>query len=598
MGRARSVRPVPDRSLAPVAPSRPIDPPRPAAPPRPANRAPDGERRRQLAVVGAGVWGAVVLVGLVVGTFWVRPRGDMSLTAAPLGGSWSPQVDGRWLPAVVLAVVVVAHGPGVAGRMRWRPLLAASALLTVAWATALAAGRGWSDIGEPLTSKFEYLAAVPQVGSPGEFLRSFTDRITEYPTHVKGHPPGLPLAFWALDRAHLQGPGWAAALVIAAAGLATAGALVTVRAVAGEGAARRCAPFMALAPGALWLATSGDALIAGVGWAGVALLVAGRRPAAQVAGGAVLGLAGLLTYGAVPLLAVPVVVAVARGDLRPLARAAGGLAAVIGLAAAAGFWWADGLAATHEQYWAGVASDRPFGLFAFVVNPAALALAAGPAVAAGLALTLGDGLAAARRAWSTRDETPYAADVRRPAGGLAVIGGDTADAAPHPADVGRPAGGVAVIGGDTADAAPHAADVGRPAGGVAVIGGDTADAAPHAADVGRPAGGLAVIGGDTARGERRAQGWGERAKRAGRATRAARVARAPAVAAALVPLGGLLAVVAADASGLSKGEVERIWLPFVPALLAATAALGHRRAWLAAQAALTLVLAVTLDSPW
>ena len=68
------------------------------------------------------------------------------------------------------------------------------------------------------------------------------------------------------------------------------------------------------------------------------------------------------------------------------------------------------------------------------------------------------------------------------------------------------------------------------------------------------------------------------------------------------PIGGaLLAVAVSDLSGLSKGEVERIWLPFAIWLLLATAAL-HRtaahRGWLTAQVALGLLLQTTLVSNW
>ncbi|MFV2110034.1 hypothetical protein [Micromonospora sp. LOL_015] len=60
----------------------------------------------------------------------------------------------------------------------------------------------------------------------------------------------------------------------------------------------------------------------------------------------------------------------------------------------------------------------------------------------------------------------------------------------------------------------------------------------------------------------------------------------------VLPLTAAAAIVAADLSGLSKAEVERIWLPFVVWLLVATAHLpaGARRWWLAGQA--TTALAV------
>jgi hypothetical protein len=155
-----------------------------------------------------------------------------------------------------------------------------------------------------------------------------------------------------------------------------------------------------------------------------------------------------------------VVVAAARRRARPLAVAAGAGGAVLLAVAAAGFWWLDGLAATRDLYAAGVAARRPAAYFALAGNPAALALAAGPAAAAGLA-ALRD-----RRLW--------------------LLAGAAA-----------------------------------------------------------------------------------------------------------------AAVLAADLSGLSVGEVERIWLPFVPWLVLGTAALGGRaRPWLAAQVAAGLVLQAWLVTPW
>lgn len=88
------------------------------------------------------------------------------------------------------------------------------------------------------------------------------------------------------------------------------------------------------------------------------------------------------------------------------------------------------------------------------------------------------------------------------------------------------------------------------------------------------------------------------------------LALGPAVVVALVRLrdrrlwwvvgGALLGVVLADVSGMSKGEVERIWLPFVPFLSIAAAGLSGRsiRWWLAAQALAAIALQIGLESPW
>ncbi|MEU0674010.1 hypothetical protein ABZ330_14145 [Streptomyces sp. NPDC006172] len=59
---------------------------------------------------------------------------------------------------------------------------------------------------------------------------------------------------------------------------------------------------------------------------------------------------------------------------------------------------------------------------------------------------------------------------------------------------------------------------------------------------------------------------------------------------ALLVAAALVALLAADLSGMSKAETERIWLPFAPWLATACAFLPRPRAWLAAQAVLALLL--------
>jgi hypothetical protein len=67
-------------------------------------------------------------------------------------------------------------------------------------------------------------------------------------------------------------------------------------------------------------------------------------------------------------------------------------------------------------------------------------------------------------------------------------------------------------------------------------------------------------------------------------------------------LGSALAVIGlAAASGMSKGEVERIWLPFSIWLLPAGAALAasrQRSGWLAAQLAFAIGVQTLVRSPW
>jgi hypothetical protein len=68
----------------------------------------------------------------------------------------------------------------------------------------------------------------------------------------------------------------------------------------------------------------------------------------------------------------------------------------------------------------------------------------------------------------------------------------------------------------------------------------------------------------------------------------------------LLPAAALFGIAVADLSGLSKAEVERIWLPYAVWLLVATGWLPprHRRGWLAAQALTALAINHLLLTNW
>ena len=90
---------------------------------------------------------------------------------------------------------------------------------------------------------------------------------------------------------------------------------------------------------------------------------------------------------------------------------------------------------------------------------------------------------------------------------------------------------------------------------------------------------------------------------AGLGAASARVRRwntAAASASAVLAAGAVIAILGATLSGLSKSEVERIWLPFllwvVP--LAAHLPAGHQRRWLAASAVWALAAGVLLRTTW
>ncbi|WP_432049957.1 hypothetical protein [Verrucosispora sp. NA02020] len=74
----------------------------------------------------------------------------------------------------------------------------------------------------------------------------------------------------------------------------------------------------------------------------------------------------------------------------------------------------------------------------------------------------------------------------------------------------------------------------------------------------------------------------------------------PGYAAWLLPLAAAAAIVAADLSGYSKAEVERIWLPFTGWLMAGAALIPGpgRRTWLIAQAVVALAVNHLLLTAW
>ncbi len=343
------------------------------------------------AVVGAGA--VSVAIGRALGRRGAHLRlGD----AVPLSGHLDLRLSPRTLLPVAVAVLLVTLLPVAARRLRWPLLLAVAVGAAAAWAVSLALVDGRNALGRPISTGAEYLADVHRVHGLHTFLAGFADHITvgspgfAWVTHVSGHPPGALLTFVALDRLGLGGPGWAAALCIAAGASAAAAALVAVRAVAGEPAARRAAPFLVTAPTAIWIATSADAWFLGVSAWGIALLAvaAARRDRRgdllAVAGGLLLSGTIFLSYGLVLLAPIAVAAVLVQRRVRPLVVAAVAVAAVVAVFAGLGFWWLDGLSQTRIRYRQGSASARPY-LYFLIANLAVLGLALGPAGVAALA---------------------------------------------------------------------------------------------------------------------------------------------------------------------------------------------------------------------
>ncbi|MCX4740987.1 hypothetical protein [Streptomyces antibioticus] len=430
----------------------------------------------------------LVVTAVLVGRHLQDAYHTLFVDWPPLLASWGPHAGPGTPAALLVAAAVAAYGPRVAARLPWRALLAAAFGTALAWIVSLALVDGWQrGIAGRLTTRHEYLRVVDRFHDVPAALRDFTGHILldspdNWPAHVAGHPPAATLTFVLLDRLGLRGGGWAGMWCVVAGATACVAVLVAVRALAGEEWARRAAPFLVLAPAAVWLGTSADAYFAAVaGWAVALLALAVTGPArsralVQAAGsGLLFGLACYLSYG-LTLLALlgAAVLLLGRREVRArpalLGALLAGLAVVPAAFTFAGFDWWEAYRLLVTRYHQGAGGIRPYGYWVWA-NLACTVLITGLATAAGLRRT-----------------------------GAVLLGRRTA---------------------------------------------------PRAE-----------------------------------------------IRLALLVAAALAALLAADLSGMSKAETERIWLPFALWLLPSCAFLTHPRAWLTAQAVLALLLNHLLRTGW
>ncbi|MEU9319482.1 hypothetical protein [Streptomyces sp. NPDC048295] len=350
-------------------------------------------RRADLIAAAAGV--LLVTAAVLVGRSIQDAEGTLYVHWPPLLASWHPHIGPGTPAAVAVAAAVVAYGPPLADRIRWRALLPAAWAASLAWVFSLALIDGWGrGIAGRLTTKHEYLQAVDRFKDIGAALRGFDDHILigspdNWPTHVAGHPPGATLIFVLLDRIGLGGGSWAGSWCIVVGASAVPAVLIALRALTDERLARRAAPFLVLAPVAVWIGASADACFAAVAaWSVAFLALAATRRvrlpmAAAFAAGLLFGLTCYLSYGltliAIPLLAV---LALTR-SARPVALFLAGALVVAALFTLAGYNWWEGYRLLVERYYQGVGGIRPYSYWVWA-NLACTTIAAGLATVAGL----------------------------------------------------------------------------------------------------------------------------------------------------------------------------------------------------------------------
>jgi hypothetical protein len=458
---------------------------------------PRRELRRDLyTVVGAAL---LVLTAALVGVAIKRSKDVLHVGWPPLYANWLPHVGPGTPAALTVAVAVVAYGPAVAARLPWRRLLLASWATATAWTFSLALVDGWHrGIARRLTTRYEYLQVIDRFHDIPATLRDFTNHILlhspeQWPPHVAGHPPAATLTFVLLDRIGLGGGAWAGVWVIAVGATTAVAVLVTARALAGEALARRAAPFLALAPAAVWMGTSADGYFAAVAAWFVALLALAvttrttrRSGAAALGAGLLFGLTCYLSYGLTLFAMIGTgVLVLGRNRLRALPFLCAGVAVVPLAFTLAGFDWWEAYHLLVERYYQGAGGFRPYGYWVWA-NLACTVLVVGPAPVAGLRRSVAVLVRERERLWPREGSFP-----------------------------------VRIMSRHT-----------------------------------------------------------------------------PEVRLALLVLVASLALLVADLSGMSKAETERIWLPFAAWLLAAGALLPRPRAWLAAQAAVALLLNHLLLTGW
>ena len=355
------------------------------------------------------VWGSVVAV-LVLVAFgvphlrltWLTPlvtrdHGQFVSLAgtAPILGKWFPHGNWSTLGAVTIAVAVIAWGPSLVQRISWKMLVFGAWLTALAWTMSLTLidGLVLGFVGR-MNGSGGYLAMIPRTGGASGLLHHFAAHIpatshVPWDLSIAGDPAGALLTFFTLNRVGLGGPVWASTVCVVAGTSAAAAVLITVRALSDEQTARRAAPFVALAPLAVWVGVSADAYFAGVATWGLTLLALAATgstrflSAVSLAAGVLLGFSIYLDYGSILIIIPAAAILVVARNYRPLLWASAGALTVATLFTINGFWWFDGFSLVRQRYWVGIARARPYSYWVWA-NLASLTCAIGLAGATAL----------------------------------------------------------------------------------------------------------------------------------------------------------------------------------------------------------------------
>ncbi len=331
------------------------------------------------------IWAGLVAAGLALTAVAVAVSARVGSPSAPFTGRFRFKVEiGSLLAPATAVTVLLAVRAGLADRRRWPVLLAVAYASALWWAVSLALVDGGNGFASPVASPNEYLHDVGAVGShPGHFLSTFVAQSPHYSIATRTHPPGPVLLLWGLGKLGIHRPEVIGILLTAIACAYVPLLAVAVRSLCHETAARRLLPVLVLAPYAVWIAVSMDAIVLLLAAGFVTLGVVGSEPRRSpwwaFASGLLLGCDALLNY-AVAWLGVSLI-AVYFVRRRPLLNVLSGLGALVPIALAwlAGFTWTDGLSAAQADFSVRVGPHRSWWLWA-LLDLLLLLIACGPAI--------------------------------------------------------------------------------------------------------------------------------------------------------------------------------------------------------------------------
>jgi hypothetical protein len=343
---------------------------------------PDESRREARELL---VWVGLVAAGLGITALAVALSARVGSAGAPFTGRYRFKVEiGSFLAPATAITVLAAVKSGIADRLRWPILLAVAYAAAIWWAVSLALVDGGNGFASPVDSPTEYLRDVPAVGShPGHFLHSFVTEAPHYSVATRTHPPGPVLLLWLAGKLGIHRPETIGILLTVLACAYVPVLAVGVRSLCHETAARRLLPILVLAPYAVWLAVSMDAVVLLLAATFVTLGVVGsepgRRPYWAFGSGLVLGLDAMLNYAVVWLgVSVIAVYFVRRRPLLNVITAVGALLP-LGLARGFGFSWASGLSLAQHDFSVRVGPHRSWLLWA-LLDLVLLLIACGPTI--------------------------------------------------------------------------------------------------------------------------------------------------------------------------------------------------------------------------